>query len=572
MPPVLIQGCYVLRFVVLVGLVLPQLHCGRSGFRPPTSSAAELNCGDGQLSESETDIDCGGPCEPCQIGALCLVANDCISSICTGLVCQAPTCIDGAINQDETDIDCGGSICGACADGAVCANLSDCSSGVCTGNICQAPTCSDTITNGDESDADCGGNCSACFDGQDCNGPSDCISGVCTANICQPVPAVQTNYRSIGVDGSVIYGVGVASVKAGSRTVNFSDGASLPISIGAGDVLTIATDTLYIAARNSATQVTIQAIAPNTWSTSYTITRAYTTLQAWEDDREGDLVADGRKEVGVVYNDGPFTSLPNPALTIDGSVTDSSHFLRLMAADLHHHVGTAGTGVVIDGEDNVTWGIWIEDDYTEIDGLEMKRFTDSPGGGDTAIFVAARSIFLERLLIYDFVSGPATAYGIRTTNDPGLSPDASFTARNCIIYGGDIGILLNAIAGHRGTVENTTIYNMTLRGVRSAGGILDVTNTMVLSSTIDFESTGGTLLQSHNMSSDSTAAGTGSLANRLAADQFISLVPGSEDFHLNATSDAINTGTDLSPDVVTDIDNEARPFGSGYDMGADERP
>ena len=51
-----------------------------------------------------------------------------------------PTCSDGLKNGSETDIDCGGT-CGPCENGKTCASLTDCQSGRCApGGICQ--TCS----------------------------------------------------------------------------------------------------------------------------------------------------------------------------------------------------------------------------------------------------------------------------------------------------------------------------------------------------------------------------------------------------------------------------------------------
>ena len=81
----------------------------------------------------------------------------------------------------------------------------------------------------------------------------------------------------------------------------------------------------------------------------------------------------------------------------------------------------------------------------------------------------------------------------------------------------------------------------------------------------------GTITQSYNMSSDGSAAGTGSLINKTAANQFVSLTGGSENFHLKAGADAINTGTDLSASgVTTDIDGDTRPISTGWEIGADE--
>ncbi len=55
----------------------------------PEPAKPEETCSDGIKNQDETDIDCGGICDPC------------------------PTCSDGIKNQDETDIDCGG-ICDPC--------------------------------------------------------------------------------------------------------------------------------------------------------------------------------------------------------------------------------------------------------------------------------------------------------------------------------------------------------------------------------------------------------------------------------------------------------------------------
>jgi hypothetical protein len=56
------------------------------------------------------------------------------------------SCGDGELNQDETDVDCG-SVCGAtCAPGQVCNLGTDCSSGACMGGICEEPAPGGTCT------------------------------------------------------------------------------------------------------------------------------------------------------------------------------------------------------------------------------------------------------------------------------------------------------------------------------------------------------------------------------------------------------------------------------------------
>jgi hypothetical protein len=74
-----------------------------------------------------------------------------------------PTCSDGVKNGSETDVDCGGSCSTKCQNGKVCAGNVDCVSSLCSGGICQAaPSCTDGIKNGTETGVDCGGSCPAC--------------------------------------------------------------------------------------------------------------------------------------------------------------------------------------------------------------------------------------------------------------------------------------------------------------------------------------------------------------------------------------------------------------------------
>ncbi len=48
-------------------------------------------CEDNQLSTGETDIDCGGPCPPCDVEETCALWSDCTTGYCTdpGLQCEA---------------------------------------------------------------------------------------------------------------------------------------------------------------------------------------------------------------------------------------------------------------------------------------------------------------------------------------------------------------------------------------------------------------------------------------------------------------------------------------------------
>jgi hypothetical protein len=124
---------------------------------------------------------------------VCSVASDCQSGVCTGGICQAPTCVDGVKNQFEGDIDCGGGSCPLCNDGDTCNGNLDCQSQFCASGICQTPSCSDGIKNGAETDVDCGGDtanccgwpvCADCNFGQDCSVAADCSTGACIGGQC----------------------------------------------------------------------------------------------------------------------------------------------------------------------------------------------------------------------------------------------------------------------------------------------------------------------------------------------------------------------------------------------------
>ena len=89
-----------------------------------------------------------------------------------GQVPASPTCSDGLQNGSESDVDCGGT-CGPCENGKTCSSFTDCQSGRCApGGICQ--TCSG---NG-------GGNCPVDGTGQCQCSPQ----GVCYSNAASIAP------------------------------------------------------------------------------------------------------------------------------------------------------------------------------------------------------------------------------------------------------------------------------------------------------------------------------------------------------------------------------------------------
>ena len=394
--------------------------------------------------------------------------------------------------------------------------------------------------------------------------------------------AVVINYRSIGTNNAELFNTGTASVVQDQVTVTFTGGGPLPDTVGRGDEIVIDDEELYILSRDSDTQVTLQtpAVKVHDVNEEFAIRRAYTSIQAWVNDRNGNLVREDRLEVGVCYNDGPFTTRKHWTLAhIQGSKTDRDHFMWLTAAETAQHKGAAGKGVILDGLNRARCGILIEDDYTRVDGLELKNFGHCLVPAAVAVRYA-KGVVLERLIVHDFDVRHRESFGIKG----GVHSD--FIARNCIIYNGGTAGIVTRWKTSKAAVENCTIFGMNGKGVDERHGLVSAVNTISMGNREDFAIRRGA--QSHNISSDRTAAGDGSMAFLKPIDQFVSIDPGAEDFHLRDTSGAVDTGMNLAAapapvnslarttvapatdDGLIDIDGTDRAEEDAWDIGADE--
>jgi hypothetical protein len=110
----------------------PAGHC--------TSAAPADACRDRVRDGTETDVDCGGTCQPCQAGASCAAPNDCQTNACDTGRCRAPSCTDGMRDGFESDVDCGDN-CAKCPPGRACVAGSDCASGTCNNSPGSLGTC-----------------------------------------------------------------------------------------------------------------------------------------------------------------------------------------------------------------------------------------------------------------------------------------------------------------------------------------------------------------------------------------------------------------------------------------------
>lgn len=315
-----------------------------------------------------------------------------------------------------------------------------------------------------------------------------------------------------------------------------------------------------------------------------TSSRDYSTITAWEADLDnGAVYASGDTALGECYDDSAF----DETLAINGGGTVGLADRILSVASGERHTGVAGTGARIvrtgNGGINIASGApstirWLE--------FDMNGNSNSSGQG-VADQNASGSNF-EHLLIHDVLGNPASMVGIRL--------NSAGSAVRCILYD----ISNNGSSSFRliyGIINNSNVdanaLNCTVHSVTapSVGGSSELTG-------VQFRSTSGQNTQNniitdctgsagasprclnggattdHNLTSDATATGTGSLTNKTAANQFVSTVGGSEDLHLKTGADAINAGTDLgtSPtNVNIDIDGrDVDAEGDTWDMGADE--
>ena len=109
------------------------------------------HCNNGVLDEGETDIDCGGECDSCNLGDDCGENSDCESGSCNQdtFVCEEASCTNNYLDGEETDIDCGGSVCDGCGLTDICEYDTDCVNPFqCIEESCTDPNTVDTDGDG----------------------------------------------------------------------------------------------------------------------------------------------------------------------------------------------------------------------------------------------------------------------------------------------------------------------------------------------------------------------------------------------------------------------------------------
>jgi hypothetical protein len=290
----------------------------------------------------------------------------------------------------------------------------------------------------------------------------------------------------------------------------------------------------------------------------------YSLLSAWEAAQQSDLVTDDVIAQAECYA-GDYTD----NLAISGWTTGASNYIRIYTPTAERHDGrsreVSGVGAAFThATSNV---LRVDEDYVRFEGL-IARAT---GTTNTPFqMTAGRTAGNNLLKVDDCIFYNNTAVTVTTSYLIAVSQaEAIVTLRNIIAYG-EAFRALQTTAAASVEASHCTFYGGGSDGVV---GDLELTCKNVFAGGYTgecFDTSGAAPAGSHNASTDATAQidYTNSLINLTAADQFVSLTGGAEDFHLKAGSDLEEAGTPLGA-VTTDIDEDARD-GTTPDIGADE--
>ena len=408
-----------------------------------------------------------------------------------------------------------------------------------------------------------------------------------------PSGSPTTNYRSIGAGGS--YSSSTVAVTNASTTVNGNFTQWLTNRRGTGDVFTIDYVNYYTVARVlSETQLELTQTYQGTTNSNvgYSISRQFSTLQAWEDCiskattctyfpvASANLVADNRVEIGVAFPGGDFSTL-----VIDGSITGPTNTITLTTDLRYRHKGILNGGVRLNNSGNNGDAIEIKDDHVTVEWIEVGwgNIDGISVGSPTS---TDNKIVLRSNLFHDMSLPTPTAAAVIVE-----SPHTSLDLYNNFMYQfyGN-GLKLDPGASWAATsvirILNNTMYfvssatcpgvncRVAYRSMQSANANVLLRNN-IASNRGPGDSGSGFDVPARNAASSNNLAGLGDASgvNHSTAGTGLEAEPSFEgtSVHLTAGSPGIDQGADLSAIIPRlDIDAQTRPAGTAWDIGADE--
>lgn len=280
----------------------------------------------------------------------------------------------------------------------------------------------------------------------------------------------------------------------------------------------------------------------------------YSSIGAWEADLDTATYT-GHDAIGELLDSAYYERVSI------NSTNPASITLRPAAG--MEHTGTAGSGVRVWHDGGSFFGVinCLTSKPIAIRGIEV----DGANAANHRVIRLASSgyVHIDRCILH------RAQYAVQNNSS---TSDCDVT--NCIIYNVDFGVTGNSVETWR--VFNSTLIKDPDTDAANAGGGLryvQANNCIVM----HFGGSSGwqDILDakagsSHNITSDTSASGTGSLTNQVASDYFVNLLAGSVDLHLISTAPAIDAGTTLAAPTGVDIDIDGEARTGTWDIGADE--
>ena len=259
------------------------------------------------------------------------------------------------------------------------------------------------------------------------------------------------------------------------------------------------------------------------------------------------LSNNGNTAIAVAKIDGAWTIADTQAVAISNWTTSASNYVKIYTTESARH-----SGVWDDGKYRLevgnNRGIGCTSNV-KIDGLQIK-LTLSNSNSNSGIAVSNNNYISNNIIVGVLTGTSDYNYGISNSGGTDVS------------------------------IWNNILYDFNLNnasGILNNSGTMYAYNNTIVDSKSGIGRNNGTLIAKNNIAQNCTTAffslSSGSINNIATGVNFLDV--SNNDFHL-ATSDtaARDAGVDLSTDTnlsfTDDIDGEARPGGSGWDIGADE--
>ncbi len=280
----------------------------------------------------------------------------------------------------------------------------------------------------------------------------------------------------------------------------------------------------------------------------------YTTLTAWEAAKQGNLTAGGADQIQIAecYT---FSGGLSDQLTVDGSTTDSTHYMKVTVAASNRHLGIPLAAFYIAKASDFC--VILNDNYVQVEWLDLKGSSNFGGG---LRIDAADSCTAKNIL--------ATCGNLGNAFNP-TANCTNATLEDCLAY--------SAYSGFTTANWATVNYYNCVAGNCTTGFLTSGNSTPLLKNCVAYNNTtnySGTFHASSTNNGTSTGsddAPGGNSVISVASGNFVNAA--SNDFHLaTGTNSLVGAGVDLTSVFTTDIDGDTWPNGSAWNIGFDYIP